>query len=199
MRLKDRRRISRTILTALPDLHEAKEGRLLVCAPIGHILRGFCIEDSSDPSGVYLWAFVQPLYVPASTVVLNLAKRLGSSRIWRPDEEVDIDKTARAGSLFYANINSPESLANWPELNQRTDEYSAEAKAYSLLLCGRTAEGIAKLNELTKTLSSTIKWMQDLRVRDEQLATLSETDPEAAIELLSQWEQATIDALAIDR
>lgn len=193
----NRKQIARAIRSVVPGLHE--KARVLVATPRKRILRGFYIEDSSDPNRAYVWAFVQPLYVPATTIVLSLGERLGGpSRAWGVEEIAGIASAARDnGTKFFGPIDSADALCTWEILDHRGDEYAREARAYSLLLSGRADEATKRLRELVGMLSGGAPWMREMKERDEALAALAESNPKAATELLAKWEKETAAALRV--
>lgn len=197
MKPAERKRLAGSIRALIPDLRE--KGRLLAAVPRGRILRGLYLEDSSDPTRVYVWAFVQPLYTPASTIVFNLGKRLGGgSKTWsvaEPDAIAEI--ASNEGVPFFGPLTSPEELARWPFLEGQTDPHTREARAYSFVACGRFIEGISALRELTRSLAGGTPWMVEMGKRAQQLADLGETNPDGACELLVRWEAETAAALHV--
>lgn len=193
----DRTRILRAIQSAVPDLRE--KGRILAATPRGRVLRGFYVEDSVDSKRVHVWAFVQPLYVPATTIVLSLGVRLGGqSRAWGTEDTAAIAAAARdEGTRFFEPIASPDALSTWQLLDHRPDEYAREARAFSLLLSGYVDEATQCLRQLAGSLVGVAPWIREMRERDEGLATLAESDPHAAIELVGRWESETVAALRL--
>ncbi|WP_428264121.1 hypothetical protein [Haliangium sp.] len=200
MKHTDKRRIARAIRNAVPGLYE--KGNLLAATPRGRVLRGIYLEGSSaDPHGVYLSMFVQPLYVPATTIALSLGDRLGGGcKTWSADEaEAAAAIVREQGVPFFGPMTSPEDLASWSYLDDRPDEYGQEAKAYSLIAAERYIEGIRALRKLADSLrdDQDIPWVIKTRDRAEQLAALAESNPPAAHQLLAQWEAETVAALRL--
>ncbi|WP_428263332.1 hypothetical protein [Haliangium sp.] len=200
MKATDKKRIKRAIRSAVPDLYE--KGDLLAATPRGRVLRGVTLEGSAaDTHGAYLWMFVQPLYVPRTSIVLNLGDRLGGGcKTWRAEEADEAAAVVKEkGVPFFGPITSPEALASWEYLDGRPDEYGQEAKAYSLIAAGRLVEGIRALRELADFLrgDDEMPWDTEKRQRAERLAALAESNPPAAHELLAQWEAETVSALRI--
>jgi hypothetical protein len=197
MKTAETRRIARTIRSAVPSLRE--KGRLLAATPRARLLRGIYIEDSSDPAHVYIWAFVQPLYAPASTVVFDFGKRLGGpSKTWSVDDADALAVVVRdEGVPFFSPVSSPEALTSWSFLAERCDPYAREAKAYSLVASGRFSDGVQALRELAGSLPRETAWMVEMKDRAEQLAGFVETNPRAALELLATWESETVSGLRI--
>ncbi len=175
-------------------------GRMLVATPIGRILRGFYIEDSSDPQRAYLWAFVQPLFLPSTTVVLSLGQRLGGgSRTWAV---ANVESAASAvldeGFQFFGQISSPTALARWSFLEARTDEHARETRAYALVASGQYQDGTQALRAFAALLPATgPNWMSEMRNRAEDLARVAEMDGEAAQQRLREWELQSRSALRV--
>ncbi|WP_428261512.1 hypothetical protein [Haliangium sp.] len=199
MKASEKRRIARAIRSAVPGLYE-KRG-LLAATPRGRILRGIALEGSAaDPDGVYLWMFVQPLYVPATTVVLTIGGRLGGGfKTWHADEaEAAAAVAQEKGVPFFGPIISPAKFADWEYLDGKRNGYIREAKAYSLIAAGRLVEGIRALRELAESLAGKdTPWVVEIKERAEQLAALAESNPPGAHELLAQWEAETVAELRI--
>jgi hypothetical protein len=199
MKRAEKKRIARAIQCAVPGLYA--KGSILAATPRGRILRGVCLEGSIDPDGVYLNVFVQPLYVPATTVVLSLGERLGGGcRTWSVEQADAAAVAVRDEGLpFFGPISSAEALANWAYLDEHSDARSLEVKAYSLVASGRLAEGIQALRKLAESLSGEeeLEWIIEVRKQAEHLADLAETNPTAAHELLAKWESETVSALRI--
>src|SRR5690349_19128975 len=65
----------------LPDLPDwAVKGRLMFRVPIGAMLQATLLDGSIDPNGGYLHVFVQPLFVPSDTIVIDYGMRLRHDR-----------------------------------------------------------------------------------------------------------------------
>ncbi len=198
MKPPERKRIARVLGIPKPQLRLC--GRMLVATPIDRILRGVYMEDSSDPHRIYLWAFVQPLFVPSTTVVLSLGQRLGgASRTWSVDDAEDAASAlVNEGVQFFGPISTPEALARWCLLDGRADEYALETKAYALVASGLFHEGARALRAFAASLPAAgPSWMSETRVRAEDLAQRAETDGESAQQLLREWELETREALRV--
>lgn len=199
MKPAERKRIARALAVAGSGLQSIRD-RMIVATPIGSVLRGFYLEDSSDPHRVYLWAFVQPLFVPRTTVVLSLGERLGGgSRTWSvADAEGATSALLDEGEKFFGPVSSPESLARWKLIEARSDEYAREAKAYALVASGQYDEGSQALRAFAASLPAAgPNWMSEMSVRAEDLARAAETDREAAQRRLRKWELESREALRV--
>ncbi|WP_428269825.1 hypothetical protein [Haliangium sp.] len=183
----------------MPELYE--KGSLLAVTPRGRILRGVVLEGSAaDSDGVYLWKFVQPLYVPSTVIAFILGDRLGGGcKTWRVNEaEAAAAIVLKEGVPFFGPIDSPEKLADWGYLDGERNAHMREAKAYSLIAAGRLIEGIRALRELAESLEGKdTPWVVEMKERAEQLAALAESNPPAAHELLAHWEAETVSALRL--
>ncbi len=198
MKPAERKRIARVLGSPKSTLQ--LRGRMLVSMPIERILRGIYMEDSSDPHRIYLWAFVQPLFVPSTTVVLSLGQRLGGgSSTWSvSDAEDAASALLDEGVQFFGPISSPAALARWKLMEARSDEYAREAEAYALVASGQYDEGSHALRAFAGSLPAAgPSWMSDMKARAEDLARRAETDGEAAQQRLRSWELVSRDALRV--
>lgn len=199
MQAGERKRIQASLQATGPTLHPARA--LLVVTPVGRILRGFYIENSSDARRVYLWAFVQPLFVPSETVVLSLGCRLGGGhRTW---SSAEVDAAAPAlraeGEAFFGAIASPQALASWELLGDRRDAHAQEVRAFALVAAGQYVDGARALRAFAGGLSAAgPAWMSEMGARAEVLAHAAETDGDAAQARLRAWEASTRAAIGVD-
>lgn len=199
MQAGERKRIQASLQAAGAAFHPARA--LLVVTPIGRILRGFCIENSSDARRVYLWAFVQALFVPSATVVLTLGRRLGGgSRTWSSAEVEAAASALRAeGEAFYGAIASPQALASWHLLGDRRDEHAQEVRAFALVAAGHYVDGARALRAFARGLPAAgPAWSSEMGARAEVLAQAAETDGDAAQTRLRAWEASTRAAIGVD-
>lgn len=198
MEAGERKRIQTSLQAAGAALHPAR--KLLIVSPVGRILRGFCIEDSSDTRRVYVWAFVQPLFVPSATVVLSLGRRLGGgSRTWSSAEVEAAASALRAeGDAFFGAIASPQALASWDLLGDRRDEHAREVRGFALVAAERYVDGARSLRAFARGLPAAgPAWMSEMGARAEVLAHAAETDGDAAQARLRAWEASTRAAIGV--
>ncbi len=192
MKAAEVRRVARAICATVPSL--TARGRLLFSEPINHVLRGVYLENSSAPSKFYVWAFVQPLYVPSATVYFNFGKRLPSANsVWNVADSPEKIASAviNEGMPFIQTLTSPAALADWEFLRQQVDPHAREARAYSLIMSGRITEGLSELSALARSLVSELSWMNEMRERAMLLARLAEGVPSVAQARLAEWEAET--------
>jgi hypothetical protein len=186
------------ISSTIPGLHV--KGELIVAVPMGRILRGITLETSGwTPSGVYVWTFVQPLYVPFPAIVLSLGNRLGGgTKTWSLDEVEELIEVIRDDAEpFYGPISTPEAMADWDYLEGRLQPYPIQAKAYSLIACGRPHEAIELLTELAVARPNDYDWETEIREQAATMADLAANDLDQAHAQLKTWENETIAALGV--
>ncbi len=184
----------------LPDF-EIK-GRLLFQSPYAEILKGFCVDDSShSPEHFYVWAFVQPLYVPAATIHFNFGQRLGdgTGRRWNCEEAGLVSALStemqNAKGNFLDHITTPHALADYiSRFCNAPNPNNLEALAYSYLLAGDQAAADATLKKLCETIDLGIEWHRAIW---ERAQTIQAGDASAARELLWHWRDNTIQQLRI--
>lgn len=201
MKAAARKKITQIVCSEFQDFVEL--GRLLYMTPVEHVLRGIYLEDSSNSNACYIWVFVQPLYVPSSTVNFNFGKRLGGgSKAWGVADAMQalVGVLSDEGVPFIRHLSCPEAVANWGFLDTLADPYAMEAKAYSLLASGRIAEGVHALRVLSVSLSRvtpSVPWVLEMKDRAELLAKITETEVVKVRGLLSRWEAETVAQLRL--
>jgi hypothetical protein len=194
--------------TFLPDLPGFTcKGWLLYAKPMSHILRGFCCDGSSfDPSIFTVTVFVLPLYVPTAHLHFNYGHRLrderGCDKWWNIEEPALASKLLgsiqREGLPFLDGARDPSQLAALVDrLPGNTNPHSLEAIAYSLAITDDHAGARSALNRLLNTLDVKIGWQAEMMERAKQLADKLNTDPQAAKQILTEWEQATVKNLGL--
>jgi hypothetical protein len=190
--------VARAIVAAIPGFTSKR--RLLMLRPVGRILRGLYVEDSSTAGQFYLWVFIQPLYVPATTVTFALGQRLGGgSRTWRAGEVTSLIELIRSDGLpFLTNKDSAEKLADFLERSGNDDANTLEAKAYSLVAADKFDDAIAPFDTLTKMLDDHIPWQREKKEKVQRLRTFCTSTPDKASQTLRDNEQATRKALGLD-
>src|SRR5260370_32864823 len=191
MKATDRRVLSRAVGRAVPRLRDHR--RMLVETPIGPILRGVYLEASSDPSRCYVWAFVQPLYAPASVVSFNMGVRLGGgSPTWTTgDAEALATTVATDGVAFFGNISGPDALAEWKFLQGVEDPYARRARALSLVAAKRWNEPASALDALSHDLRTGPGWLVDMGNQCIEILGALREDPLKAEKILGQSERET--------
>lgn len=212
MKGKDFERLARKHLQSLLREGYVVKGKRLVETPTGLVLRGFAVDDSSfDASRFTLWAFAQPLYVPDSTLVLTIGRRLGAldggqEKWWALTAdneaavfaEVAADMRA-AARTFVARCRTPDGLADLiPEVVSPKNPYGIEALASSCILAGRLEEARIHLDTLRLVMSAPkYDWERDVLRRAERLQSTLAADPDQARRLLQEWATGTAHALGV--
>jgi hypothetical protein len=174
------------------------------------LLRGFLYESSGHTGDdFYMWAFVQPLYVPQKDVTLDYGKRLGgSSRFWSlsegPDEATVMGEVLGAmkgeGLRFLEALQSPAHLARAalgrliPE-----DVNTREVAAYSLILSGdrEQARSLLKQMDVGREADEPV-WTGEARARGHRILALLDEEAEVVVDQLRAWRDETVAALGID-
>lgn len=139
-------------------------GKVMFEEPIGDVLRGGYFEDSEAfPTSVYVWVFVQPLYIPRDYFFFTLGKRLtykpgffARSEVWNlhlAETGPFLKKAIELQGLPHiAKLRSPELLAEnatWVS-GLLGDSRVAEIVAYSLIRLGEVKNGAKRLQSVLK-------------------------------------------------
>jgi len=187
--------VVRAIVSAEPRF--VSTGRLLSLTPVTRILRGVYLERSSSPDEFHVWAFVQPLYVPASTIVFSLGRRLGgSSHRWRAtDAESLIGAIRSDGIPFIVDNDTPERLAAWLERRNDRDGNSLEAKAWSFVACGKFERAIEPFDELIAMFDEDVPWQRERKELSLRMRAYCLSAPDRARQVVGECELATRAAL----
>jgi hypothetical protein len=196
----------------LPDLGEefVAKGTVVYATPVEWLLRGFTYE-SSGHSGrdFYLWAFVQPLYIPSDHIVLNYGDRLGgSSHYWtveqlsQPDVLAKLREAIRGdGRPFVESIREPNDFARETErrLTQAPKNVRiVEDAAYAFVLAGDNDTGRRYLKRIHELGDGAARgWVLDVQKRADRILDLLQTGTDPVPELAS-WRQYTTSKLGLD-
>jgi hypothetical protein len=183
------------------------KGWLLYAQPVGHVLRGFCCDDSGfDPHKFAVTVFFLPLYVPTKHLHFNMGHRLKDERgcdIWwnlndaQLREEL-LGRIQREGLPFLHEVGQPRQVATAiQQLGGEADPYRLEAVAYSLAMADDYAGAQQGLDRLLKALDAKIAWQAEMMERAKRLGEKLKADPQGAKQLLGEWEQATVSNLGL--
>jgi hypothetical protein len=173
------------------------------------LLRGFLYESSGHTGDdFYMWAFVQPLYVPQDGVTLNYGDRLdGSSHFWSlsegPDEATVMREVLSAikdeGLRILGALQSPADLAKAalgrliPE-----DVNTRELAAYSLILSGERERARSLLKEMdVGREADEPAWIGEARARGHRILALLDEEAEVVVDQLGAWRDETVAALGL--
>jgi len=193
----------------LPGMEQ--RGSLVYERPLGGILRGCHFESSAyEPDRFVVHAFVQPLYQPATSVVLTWGSRLGMRAERWFDLSAEAEDAVGAGLLdlirtqalpFFARFRTPAGFARHaPAMGwSAADPYFAEAMAYSLALCGGYDDAGAWLARLPALLPAADlpPWQREMIRRNERFGARLRDRPEDALADLRTWRHETLRAIRL--
>jgi hypothetical protein len=181
--------------------HFTVQGNLIYQMPVGEVLRAFLFDSSShDPQTFNPTAFVQPLYVPADHIVMNLGERLPG--VWKLRELDDltlgkrlVETMKQHGVPLFDALGTPKKIADHcEEYAQSKDYYRKQACAYSLVLVGETQKALIFLDELLTMLTDIggfQKWALSVYDQVASLRDLLVQDPSEAGRCLARWAAET--------
>jgi hypothetical protein len=89
-----------------------QKGAYILRYPVKDIVGGFCFERSaSDKSSIYIWWFVQPLFIPGSMIYLTFGNRLEKSYRNQSWDNLDsAETTEKIKEIIKKNMPLIESL-----------------------------------------------------------------------------------------
>lgn len=190
---------SRYWSTFLPD-DWATTGRMAFRRPVGWLLNGLVAEPSST-GGSYVWSFIQPLFVPATTVVLSIGQRLGDGTT-----TFDLDDAAdreRLGRLVQNDAipwldarSSPDRLLTHDDWRSDVNIRMVEIEGYSHLLTGNVDTASEVLRRVT-VHEVRYEWEQQVVDRCAGIIDLIDGDVGAARGQLADWRLATAAAIGV--
>jgi len=183
-------------------------GRLMFLAPVESVLRGFCFEPSGFAKDVfYLWAFFQPLFVPAKEIRFTFGRRLENGRRWRKDER-DLESALLSGIKVEVPklqaLHNTEAVASAlerftkPNAVGYVNPHCREAFAYSLIRAGQVENANQVLRTLINSIDTTVTWQREIESRAACLREILLKQPQDAIEQLTAWEAETARNLGLE-
>lgn len=194
----------------LPGMEQ--RGSLVYRRPIGDLLCGCHFESSGFGRDRFvLHAFVQPLYVPAQSIVLSFGRRLGKGGERWFDLGEEPEAAVMAGVLRLMEREVVPLCARFREAADfarhgaelaanRRDPHLLEAVAYSHALAGdhaRAREGIARLLADMQGGGAPQPWQQEMIRRNQQLEARLRDGPEEAAADLRRWRDETLRAIGL--
>lgn len=173
-------------------------------------LKGFYFEISrSVPSQIAVSFFIQPLYVPADTFVLNFGARLGDNgdKWWdfqaqAPDEIASdiVERARRIQTDYFGRIMEPNEFPK-NALGTRSTIHFMRAAAYSLCFSQEnSAEVEIAFNELFKKareIGLSIDWVARICDDAETLLNLYRDDSCQALRSLRETIELVRDNLGV--
>jgi hypothetical protein len=213
MNFREKVELLKAIQPSMPGF--GAKGALLVNRKIGSLLKGIFVDSSRDPKRFYVQVFVQPLYVPANTLVFNLGWRLGG-RAWVKDAQSvsdDIAAAVRVEALpFLSAIETPLDLAmsviRTPYLAATSPQGQASSRAndpvcmrmrlYSLIYAGKLYDAAVEFDKLKRALTLQFEWENIMLEEASSILQLSTRHPDQALAKFKQWTLETARSLRLD-
>jgi hypothetical protein len=178
--------------------------KLLFIAPIGHTLRAFLFETSSDKNAFYFHWFFMPLCIPSNYLTLSYGDRLPAPvrTGWAldiPDLPMQLVKEANKNAVpFLRRLDSiAKTISAIKARRRRLDIHDFEQIGYMLILDGDFSGAAKELAELKKH-NSTYQWEREVVARGLSVLELLKQDPMVALEQVKTWEAETIANLKLD-
>lgn len=194
----------------LPGMEQ--RGSLIYRRPVADLLCG-CHVESSGFSGdrFVLHAFVQPLYVPAQSVVLSFGRRLGGrgERWFNLSDEAEAQAMAEVLRLIRSDVlplcarfREPADFARYGGelVSNRRDPHFVEAVAYSYALAGEYAQARDHLMRLLIHLQNRgdlLPYEREMIRRNQQLDARLRERPDEALADLRTWRDQTLQAIGL--
>lgn len=163
------------------------------------ILKGLFLEQSIEKESFYIQFFLQPLYVPSSTLDLSFGERIGQQ--WNIDS-------------LYANIDVIDSFMNKiPELSTFIDVTNALLNllipyygsidnkwlflAYTYLIIESSVNAQFYLEKIL-TLDNENRWYDDqIKAANNMIKLLENYQYEKIMEILFSWQKQTMKKLKL--
>lgn len=215
MKAKELERLTKKYL--LPNLPGfGSTGLLIYATPVDYFLRGFGFDRSHYRTREFtIWAFIQPLYIPASHAGFNTGNRLGAlggqqEHWW--DLEDGAQQVAKEvlksmqveGIPFLDQIHSPHDFVKKVrELADPDEPIVKEAWCYALILTGDHSKGSKELERLSRNIEELkiqypyIRWLEDHRQRVLEVLAALRISPDSARTILDQWRAETLAKLKL--
>lgn len=186
---------------------------ILIRRPLRHLIAGYCFESSGfDADSFYLWAFVQPLYVPSDHISFTFGRRLshGSSDGWSLSGNDTQDMRAvweaiRAqGTDYLACLGTPRDIAERGQMIRAApdDPHVLEARAYSYALIGCLGQArdlALQAQDVWRRLSHGTPWAVELVQRITVFLERLSVGSSSVSQLLEEWSDGTARNLRLVR
>jgi hypothetical protein len=184
-------------------------GRMMFLEPRGSVLCGIYFEDSSfNQTTLYVWVFVQPLYVPSEHVhftfghrLINRAEGGLANESWNLGSESEYDEhqiqslanAIRGDAIPYIKrLETPQDIAN--NLSESTgllnNVFVREAVAYSRAKIGEYANAKKELEALMYSVDPDDPWYS-IKTRAQELLTGINGGSKSVSDLFEKWEHET--------
>lgn len=144
---------------------------ILCIEPLNNMIVGFCFEKSGfHKDSLYVWSFVQPLYVPNEHIILTFGKRVRNEQLQIKNNK-EFDKDVKELSklmnkeieVFLNEVSSPSKFYNYYQ-DKCVNLRMIEAVVYSAIYT-KQKNTKTLLNNFINTIKKddlSIKWIEDL-------------------------------------
>lgn len=193
----------------LPNLSGLNiKGNLLYYKDFQYLLRGFSFESSAFSRNSFsIEVFVQPLFVPTSSLVFNFGNRLGflasHKDVWWTYDESQEEIISNEILKMMVNFGVPflekretieKFLYQYKGIGMKDNRNMYEAICYAQILAGNYAKSNIMLRSFEIILSQDIsqnpkiKWLEEILARVQIiLQCLNSKDYASAIHTLNEW------------
>jgi hypothetical protein len=196
--------LARKVAAELPGLLAVK-GKLIISLPLVHTLKAVLFDGSSfDADLFFVHVFLQPLFVPAAHLVLNIGWRVGGgTHRWDsrdPGVIRDLVSTIAANPWsFLLRVRTPVDVAiATKSLGMAADPFAQEAVASAFARAGDSEQAIHEFNALLGLLDGRFEWQRVVAQRARALITGLEDEPAIVARQLESQEQVTAQFLNIN-
>lgn len=157
------------------------KGNILYKFPLNDLVVGFCFEKSASvKGGIYVWSFVQPLYLPNDSIILTFGRRL-ENKLWELKDANNFEVTMNKLLLsikneienFVVKVDSAEKFYNYYS-NKCENLRMTQGVVYSAVYL-KNSESELLLNNYIKILKEQnlmIKWINSLLIEAEYLKSI---------------------------
>jgi hypothetical protein len=201
MTKKDFLKLQRALEPELPQF--ISRGDIMYLPPVDSLLRGIHFDPSGfSKTAFYISAFVMPLCVPTSSIVLSYGKRLrinGTLDAWdsnRPKLQQELLQAIHEeGFPFLETIQTLNDFVEYVK-TVGTNIRDLEALGYTLARNGNTNEALKVFAQITEIIPAN-QWESDLQTEVLALTTLLKRDPSEAQQVLTQNEMKAREILRL--
>lgn len=181
---------------------------ILYRTPVKDIILGFCFEGlANDKNGFYVWAFAQPLYVPAEDFVLTFGIRLSNGKI--KGERWEFSRAAfeelavlikTEGLNYLDKISDPENFYKYFKKDKSGSIRIMEAVVYSGFYCDNPKsndDALILINQIREKEDVSIPWISEIQENVEKLLNARKKSKDEAHSILMDWEKQSFENLGI--
>jgi hypothetical protein len=194
----------------LPYLPEFRIGRnkLLAMKPIGFVLRGLLIEDSSDPNSFYFHQFYMPLCHQTDHVTLSYGNRIktktGNSGwdVNNPNLVLDLLEAIHSQALpILLKLNTVEDVIKSLKSSVGGAFYPLRDIGYLQVLTGDFSSAESTFSNFIKKYRDEVKRDWEISVFNEvqTVANRLQVNPKSAAEMIKNWQDETLEKLKLEK